>query len=74
MVLAPAHCSGFEFSFVSGMGGLSILALKFIDVAVNLLVLYFIWHLSLFVVGVTVLVKVGRTLFPSVLSFIENRR
>lgn len=54
LALGPAHCSGFEFSFVSSMGGFSLPAFRFIDVVVSLLVLYFSKHFSMFVVGVVV--------------------
>lgn len=51
LALVPAHCSDFEFSFVSGVGRFSLLAFELGDVVVNLLVLYFSQHSSVFIRG-----------------------
>ena len=56
------------------MGGFSLLAFEFIDVVVNLLVLYFSQHLFMFVGGVMVLVKVARMLSAAASCSVESRR
>lgn len=64
-MLAPAHCSGFESFvclFVSGMGERFLSAFEFANVVINLLGLYVSRQLTVFVVGMMVLVEVGRVL------------
>lgn len=59
-------------SFVSGMGVFFLLAFEFINVVINLLVLYFNQCFSMFLVGGMALVKVGMVLSP-VTSSTESR-
>lgn len=55
-------------SFVSGMGVFFLLAFEFINVVINLLVLYFNQCFSMFLVGGMALVKVGMVLSPATSS------